>query len=168
MVWYCCVRQSLVPVVFFYPPRLAMSETPTKEVLILGAARTAIGNLNGGLSSFPAHELGSIVMKEALQRAGVRPDKVSEVLMGQILTAGTWYGLYPVILCRVTNVTKLYWYLKLLEGGETLYKQKLNALISCLWKRIMCWKVSPSCTSQILHQGKNYSGKFRTDLYFAG
>ncbi len=65
-----------------------MSQSATTEVVILSATRTAIGNLNGCLSSVPAHELGSTVMEEGLKRAGVEPAQVSEVLMGQILTAG--------------------------------------------------------------------------------
>ena len=69
-----------------------MSGKPSEEVLILSAARTAIGNLNGGLSSLPAHELGSVVIEESLRRARVKPDQVSEVLMGQILTAGKYAG----------------------------------------------------------------------------
>ena len=58
------------------------------EVLILSAARTPIGTLNGGLSSLPAHKLGSIVIGEVLKRGGVDAGQVSEVVMGQILTAG--------------------------------------------------------------------------------
>ena len=46
------------------------------------------GTINGGLSSLSAHELGSIVIKEVLTRASVRPGDVSEVIMGQVLTAG--------------------------------------------------------------------------------
>lgn len=57
-------------------------------VVILSATRTPIGNLNGALSTLPAHNLGSVVIKEGLTRAGVAADQVSEVLMGQILTAG--------------------------------------------------------------------------------
>ena len=67
-----------------------MAAVSSREVMILGAARTAIGNLNGALSTLPAHELGAIAIQEALQRAGVQPDQVSEVLMGQILTAGMY------------------------------------------------------------------------------
>ena len=59
-----------------------------EDVCILSAVRTPIGTLNGGLSSLPATELGSIVIKEALQRAGAGPESVSEVFMGQVLTAG--------------------------------------------------------------------------------
>lgn len=57
-------------------------------VYILSAVRTPIGILNGGLSSLPAHELGSIVISEALRRAGISHGHVSDVFMGQILTAG--------------------------------------------------------------------------------
>lgn len=57
-------------------------------VVIVAAKRTAIGNFNGSLSSVPAAELGSIVIREALAQAGVEPDQVSEVIMGQVLTAG--------------------------------------------------------------------------------
>ena len=57
------------------------------EVVIVSAVRTPIGVLNGGLSSLPAHELGAIVIKEALVRANIDPGEVSEVIMGQVLTA---------------------------------------------------------------------------------
>ncbi len=58
------------------------------EVVIAGAARTAVGSFNGALSSLPAHELGRIAIVEALRRAKVDPKDVSEVIMGQILAAG--------------------------------------------------------------------------------
>ena len=58
------------------------------EVVILSAVRTPIGNLNGALSSLPAHQLGSVAIGEALKRGGVEAGEVSEVIMGQILTAG--------------------------------------------------------------------------------
>ncbi len=58
------------------------------EVVIASATRTAIGAFSGGLSSVPAHYLGEVVIVEALNRAGVDPSDVSEVIMGQILTAG--------------------------------------------------------------------------------
>lgn len=60
----------------------------TEEVYILSAVRTPVGNLNGALASLPAHELGSVAIREAVVRAGVKPEAVSEVFMGQILTAG--------------------------------------------------------------------------------
>ena len=59
-----------------------------KQVFIVGACRTPIGNLNGSLSTLPAAQLGSTAIKEALERANVPADKVSEVIMGQTLTAG--------------------------------------------------------------------------------
>lgn len=58
------------------------------EVYILSGVRTAIGTLNGGLSTLPAHVLGCTVIQEGLKRAGIKADAVSEVYMGQILTAG--------------------------------------------------------------------------------
>jgi len=62
------------------------------EIVIASAARTAIGNFNGGLSSVPAHDLGSAVIKAACERAGVAPADVSEVILGQVLTAGQGQG----------------------------------------------------------------------------
>ena len=58
------------------------------EVVIVGAARTPVGAFNGGLSSLPAHALGEVAIKGALERAGVAAEDVSEVIMGQILAAG--------------------------------------------------------------------------------
>jgi acetyl-CoA C-acetyltransferase len=58
------------------------------EVVIAGAARTPIGAFSGALSSVPAHYLGQVAISEALRRAKVEPAEVTEVIMGQILTAG--------------------------------------------------------------------------------
>jgi acetyl-CoA C-acetyltransferase len=59
------------------------------EVVIVAGVRTPIGRFNGSLSSLSAHQLGSAVIAESLRRAQVRPDEVSEVILGQVLTAGT-------------------------------------------------------------------------------
>lgn len=58
------------------------------DVVIVAAARTPIGSFNGALSSLPAHALGKVAIQAALARAKVEPGEVSEVIMGQILTAG--------------------------------------------------------------------------------
>jgi acetyl-CoA C-acetyltransferase len=58
------------------------------DIVIVSAARTPVGAFNGGLSGLPAHELGKVAIQEALKRAGVEGGRVSEVIMGQILTAG--------------------------------------------------------------------------------
>jgi len=58
-----------------------------REVVIVSAVRTAIGKFGGKLSSLPAAELGEIVVKELLARAKIRPDKVDEVIMGNVLEA---------------------------------------------------------------------------------
>lgn len=58
------------------------------DIVIVTAARTAVGNLNGKLSSHAAHDLGAVCISEVLNRAKVKPEDVSEVIMGQVLTAG--------------------------------------------------------------------------------
>ncbi|MGK2873747.1 MAG: acetyl-CoA C-acetyltransferase [Alphaproteobacteria bacterium] len=58
------------------------------EVVIVGAARTPVGSFNGTLSTLPAHELGKIAIGAALDRAGIGREEVTEVIMGQILSAG--------------------------------------------------------------------------------
>ena len=63
--------------------------TSEKDVVIASAARTPVGAFNGGLSTLPASELGKVAIVAALERAGVSANEVSEVVMGQILTAGT-------------------------------------------------------------------------------
>lgn len=59
-----------------------------REVWIVGAARTAIGSFQGALSTVPAPKLGATAIQGALKRAGLKPDQVSEVIMGNVLTAG--------------------------------------------------------------------------------
>ncbi|MBQ4416374.1 MAG: acetyl-CoA C-acetyltransferase, partial [Butyrivibrio sp.] len=58
-----------------------------KKVVLAGACRTAIGSFGGSLANTPAPELGAIVIKEALNRAGVKPEQVDEVLMGCVIQA---------------------------------------------------------------------------------
>ncbi|MBE5855662.1 MAG: acetyl-CoA C-acetyltransferase [Lachnospiraceae bacterium] len=58
------------------------------KVVLAGACRTAIGKMGGALSTVPATELGSIVIKEALNRAGVKPEQVDHVYMGCVIQAG--------------------------------------------------------------------------------
>jgi acetyl-CoA C-acetyltransferase len=58
------------------------------SIVIAGAARTPVGSFNGAFADTPAHVLGTIAIKAALERAGVAPADVDEVIMGQILTAG--------------------------------------------------------------------------------
>ncbi len=58
------------------------------DIVIVGAARTPVGAFNGAFGSLPAHDLGKVAIKAALERAGIEAPRVSEVIMGQILTAG--------------------------------------------------------------------------------
>ena len=59
-----------------------------KKIVLVGACRTAIGTMGGSLSTTPAAELGAIVIKEALNRAGVAPEAVDQVYMGCVIQAG--------------------------------------------------------------------------------
>ena len=59
-----------------------------KELYVVNCCRTAIGSFGGALKNTPAPELGAIVVKEAQNRAGVKPEQVDEVMFGCILTAG--------------------------------------------------------------------------------
>lgn len=59
-----------------------------QDIIIAAAVRTAIGNFNGALAPLTAVELGALVIREALQRAGVAADQVDEVIMGNVLQAG--------------------------------------------------------------------------------
>ncbi len=59
-----------------------------REVVIVGAARTAVGNFGGSLKDVPASTLGAIAVKEALNRAGIKPEQVDEVIMGSVLQGG--------------------------------------------------------------------------------
>ena len=59
-----------------------------KEIYVVNCCRTAIGSFGGSLKNTPAADMGAIVVKEALNRAGVKPEQVDEVMFGCILTAG--------------------------------------------------------------------------------
>ena len=84
-----------------------------REVVIVGAARTPVGAFLGSLSSLTAPQLGAVAIKAALERAGVAPDKVEEVLMGCVLQAGVgqaparqaalFAGLPDTVPCTTVN-----------------------------------------------------------------
>ena len=59
-----------------------------REVVIASAVRTAIGTFGGALKDVPAADLGAIVIKEAVNRAGIKPELVNEVVMGNVIQAG--------------------------------------------------------------------------------
>ena len=59
-----------------------------REVVIVSAVRTAIGSFGGSLKDVPAADLGALVIKEAVNRAGVKPELVEEVIMGNVIQAG--------------------------------------------------------------------------------
>jgi len=61
-------------------------------IVIASAARTPVGSFNGSLASLPAHELGKVAIKAAIERAGIKPGDVNEVILGQVLTAAQGQG----------------------------------------------------------------------------
>ena len=84
-----------------------------EDIVIVGAARTAIGKFGGSLASVPAARLGAHIIRKVLERAGVSSDQVSEVIMGQVLAAGVgqnparqaaiWAGLPDMVPAMTIN-----------------------------------------------------------------
>jgi acetyl-CoA C-acetyltransferase len=64
-------------------------ENPVTDIVIVAATRTAIGKFGGALAKIPAPELGATVIRELLARARLQPDQISEVILGQVLAAGS-------------------------------------------------------------------------------
>jgi acetyl-CoA C-acetyltransferase len=62
------------------------------DIVIVSAARTPVGSFNGALSGLPAHELGKVAIAAAVERAGLKPADVDEVILGQVLQAGAGQG----------------------------------------------------------------------------
>ena len=74
------------------------------------------GSFNGALSTLPAHELGGVAIKEALNRAKVKGNEVSEVILGQVLTAGMCYHKFVSLLVKVSSDLAPLW-LGICEGA---------------------------------------------------
>ena len=70
-------------------PKFFGREKQINDVVIVSAVRTPIGSFRSSLASFPASELGSIAIQEAVKRAAIRPQDVQEVYMGNVVTAGS-------------------------------------------------------------------------------
>ncbi|MDX2452683.1 MAG: acetyl-CoA C-acyltransferase, partial [Desulfosarcina sp.] len=64
-----------------------------REAVVVSAARTPLGSFNGSLAGIGATDLGAIVVKEVIKRAGIEKSEINEVLMGQVLPCG--YGQNP-------------------------------------------------------------------------
>jgi acetyl-CoA acetyltransferase len=71
------------------PHQGPIQEITMTDIVIAGALRTAIGKFGGSLAKIPAPELGATVIKALLAQHGVAPDQVSEVILGQVLTAAS-------------------------------------------------------------------------------
>ena len=72
-----------------------------KKIVLAGACRTAIGTMGGALSTVPAAELGSVVIKEALNRAGIPAEQVDHVYMGCVIQAGLGQNVAPAVTVNV-------------------------------------------------------------------
>jgi acetyl-CoA C-acetyltransferase len=72
----------------YYISRKKGVKNMSQEIVIVSAVRTAIGNFNGSLKNVSATELGAVTIKGALEKAGVKPEQVDEVIMGNVLQAG--------------------------------------------------------------------------------
>ena len=59
------------------------------EVVIVAATRTAVGSFQGSLAQIPAPQLGALVVRSLLEKTGVAPEQIDEVILGQVLTAGS-------------------------------------------------------------------------------
>jgi acetyl-CoA C-acetyltransferase len=81
----CCTTAAALDITPIMEPRMS-NDQPT--IVIASAARTPVGAFNGALASLPAHELGKVVIRAALERARLEVGDVSEVILGQILAAG--------------------------------------------------------------------------------
>ena len=62
------------------------------DIVIVAAARTAVGKFGGTLAGTPAPELGATVIKALLERSGLSGEQISEVILGQVLTAGSGHN----------------------------------------------------------------------------
>lgn len=102
------------------------------DVVIVSAVRTAVGKFGGSLAKIAAPELGAAVIREALARAKVAPDQVSEVIMGQVLTAGS--GQNParqaVIKAGLPNMVPGLTINKVCGSGLKAVMLAANAIIS--------------------------------------
>ena len=102
-----------------------------REVVIVSAVRTAIGSFGGSLKDIPAVDLGALVIKEAVNRAGIKPELVNEVVMGNVIQAGLGQNVarqsavkaglpieIPAMTINIIKCKKVKIFLKLVEYGK--------------------------------------------------
>ncbi len=115
-----------------------------KKVVLAGACRTAIGKMGGALSNTPAADLGAIVIKEALNRAGVPPEMVDEVKMGCVIQAAQGQNVarqasikagLPIEVPAITINVVCGSGLKCVNDAATMIRQvRLISLLPVVWK----------------------------------
>src|SRR5689334_21404280 len=84
-----------------------------RDIVVTSGVRTAIGQFQGGLTSFTAPQLGAMVVRAAVERAGLDPQQIDEVIMGTVVSAGLWQnparqaalrgGLLPDVAAMTIN-----------------------------------------------------------------
>src|SRR3989338_6906540 len=104
----------------------------SKEVVIVSAARTALGSFMGGLSSVPAPKLWAAAIKAALERAGVKGDQVDQVIMGNVLTAnvGQAPARQAMIFAGMPNTVPAMTINKVCGSGLQAVNLARNAILS--------------------------------------
>lgn len=101
-----------------------------KEVVIVSVARTPIGSFLGALSGIPAPKLGAVAIKGALEKIGLSPDKVEEVLMGNVVQAGTgqaparqaaiYAGIPDTVPCTTVNKVCASGMKAIMQGAQSI------------------------------------------------
>jgi hypothetical protein len=112
------------------------------EVVIVAAARTPIGSYKGSLKDIKADKLGSLVIEEAINRSGIDKKEVSEVIMGQVLTAGAGQnparqaainaGLSKSNTCSFSQSSLWFWF-KICNIRLSIFKVKRSKICN-LWR----------------------------------
>jgi acetyl-CoA C-acetyltransferase len=102
----------------------------SKEVYIVAAVRTPMGSFSGSLSTIPATKLGALAIKEAIKRAGIKPEEVNEVLMGNVLQANVgqaparqaakFAGLPDTVHCTTINKVCASGMKSIIFGAQTI------------------------------------------------
>ena len=80
-----------------------------REVVLVGACRTAVGKFGGSLKDIPAVEFGALVIREALQRAGIKPEMVDEVILGCVLTGALGQNPARQAMLKATHTKDAPW-----------------------------------------------------------
>ena len=115
-----------------------------REVVIVSAARTPIGSFLGALSTIPAPKLGAIAIKGALEKINLKPELVEEVLMGNVVQAGTgqaparqaaiYAGIPNTVPCTTINKVCASGMKTVMQAAQSIALATLILLWPAVWK----------------------------------